>query len=346
MPESLVQSGRRRASLVGRYGERRPGGRAKVGSVTDELPAVTVADGAAWRAWLQEHHGDDRGVWLTLAKKGGAAPTRLTYDEALEEALCHGWIDGQIRGGGKHSYRQRFTPRTPRSGWSKRNVAIAERLIAEGRMQVRDSPRWSAPRPTAVGTRPTPDRRASRCRPISPQPWTPSPRRGRCSRTSTAGIATPSSTASRRRSVPRPGADASSSSSPCSRGEKPSTPTPRRGRQDVAPGVLRGVAEQVARLVDGVEGLVAPHRPPQLHPVVEALAHLVRRRRDGHVGVRDVEDLVAQPSVSRQRCTICPRSRVSMYAKTFRRRSAGSDRNGGNISAYSCGSITLLIRSP
>ena len=103
--------------------------------MTDELPALTVADGIAWRAWLKEHHGADRGVWRTLAKKGGAAPTSLTYDEALEEALCHGWIDGQIRGGDKDSYRQRFTPRTPRSGWSKRNVAIAERLMAEGRMQ-------------------------------------------------------------------------------------------------------------------------------------------------------------------------------------------------------------------
>ncbi len=103
--------------------------------MTDELPALTVADGAAWRAWLKEHHGADRGVWLTVAKKGAPAPTSLTYDEALEEALCHGWIDGQIRGGDEDSYRQRFTPRTPRSGWSKRNVAIAERLMAEGRMQ-------------------------------------------------------------------------------------------------------------------------------------------------------------------------------------------------------------------
>lgn len=107
----------------------------QVGRVSDELPALTVADGAAWLAWLQEHHGDDRGVWLTLARKGAAAPTSLTYDGALEEALCHGWIDGQIRVGDEYSYRQRFTPRTPRSAWSKRNVATAERLIAEGRMQ-------------------------------------------------------------------------------------------------------------------------------------------------------------------------------------------------------------------
>ncbi|GAB3065950.1 YdeI family protein [Intrasporangium mesophilum] len=103
--------------------------------MSDELPALTVADRAAWRSWLREHDGDDRGVWLTLARKGAAEPTSLAYDEALEEALCHGWIDGQVRGGDKHSYRQRFTPRTPRSGWSKRNVAIAERLIAEGRME-------------------------------------------------------------------------------------------------------------------------------------------------------------------------------------------------------------------
>ena len=103
--------------------------------MSDDLLALTVADGAAWRAWLQEHHGDDRGVWLTLARKGAAAPTSLTYAEALEEALCHGWIDGQIRRGDKDSYRQRFTPRTARSAWSKRNVAIAELLMAEGRMQ-------------------------------------------------------------------------------------------------------------------------------------------------------------------------------------------------------------------
>ena len=69
--------------------------RAKVGSVSDELLALTVADGAAWRAWLKEHHGDDRGVWLTLAKKGAAAPTSLTYDEALEEALCRGGSTGR-----------------------------------------------------------------------------------------------------------------------------------------------------------------------------------------------------------------------------------------------------------
>ena len=73
-------------------------------------------------------------MWLTLAKKGATEPTSLTYYQALEEAMCHGWIDGQVRGGDERSYRQRFTPRRPRSGWSKRNAAIAERLITEERM--------------------------------------------------------------------------------------------------------------------------------------------------------------------------------------------------------------------
>jgi uncharacterized protein YdeI (YjbR/CyaY-like superfamily) len=74
-------------------------------------------------------------VWLSLAKKGKTEPTSLTYDEALEEALCHGWIDGQVRRGDERTYRQRFTPRRTRSAWSKRNVALVERLTGEGRMR-------------------------------------------------------------------------------------------------------------------------------------------------------------------------------------------------------------------
>lgn len=75
------------------------------------------------------------GVWLVLAKKGTTHPTSLSYDQALEEALCHGWIDGQVRRRDEHSYRQRFTPRRARSAWSQRNVAIVERLLGEGRMR-------------------------------------------------------------------------------------------------------------------------------------------------------------------------------------------------------------------
>ncbi len=103
--------------------------------MADEHPALTVPDAAAWRTWLAEHHEESQEVWLRLAKKGETEPTRLTYDEALEEALCHGWIDGQVRRGDERTYRQRFTPRRARSAWSKRNVALVERLTSEGRMR-------------------------------------------------------------------------------------------------------------------------------------------------------------------------------------------------------------------
>ncbi len=99
-----------------------------------ELPELIVLDPLAWRAWLREHHDDSAGVWLVLAKKGTVQPTSLTYDQALEEALCHGWIDGQVGRRDEATYRQRFTPRRPRSTWSKRNTGIAKRLLAEGRM--------------------------------------------------------------------------------------------------------------------------------------------------------------------------------------------------------------------
>ncbi len=102
--------------------------------VGEELPELIVADVVAWRGWLAENHGEPRGVWLVLAKKGTSEPTSLSYDDALEEALCHGWIDGQVRRRDERTFRQRFTPRRARSAWSKRNVAIVERLTATGRM--------------------------------------------------------------------------------------------------------------------------------------------------------------------------------------------------------------------
>jgi len=103
--------------------------------MADELPELVVRDAAAWRTWLAGHHADPVGVWLVLAKKGTEKPTSLTYDQALEEALCHGWIDGQAGRRDEATYRQRFTPRRRRSAWSKRNTGIAERLIAEDRMR-------------------------------------------------------------------------------------------------------------------------------------------------------------------------------------------------------------------
>jgi uncharacterized protein YdeI (YjbR/CyaY-like superfamily) len=73
-------------------------------------------------------------VWLVLAKKGTTEPTSLTYGQALEEALCHGWIDGQIGRRDERTFRQRFTPRRARSAWSERNVGHVARLFREGRM--------------------------------------------------------------------------------------------------------------------------------------------------------------------------------------------------------------------
>lgn len=103
--------------------------------MADELEQLLVADAAAWRRWLGRNHERERGVWLALAKKGSRGATTLTYGEALEEALCHGWIDGQVRRNDEHTYHQRFTPRRARSAWSARNVGIVARLEADGRMK-------------------------------------------------------------------------------------------------------------------------------------------------------------------------------------------------------------------
>jgi uncharacterized protein YdeI (YjbR/CyaY-like superfamily) len=121
--------------------------------VAEDLPELTVADATAWRAWLGDHHDRKPGVWLVLAKKGTTQPTNLSYDQALDEALCHGWIDGQVQRRDEITYRQRFTPRRARSPWSARNVRIIARLVAEGRMhpagraeveRARTDGRWGA----------------------------------------------------------------------------------------------------------------------------------------------------------------------------------------------------------
>jgi uncharacterized protein YdeI (YjbR/CyaY-like superfamily) len=130
----------------------------------DDPPELVVADAAAWRAWLTENHTELAGVWLVLAKKGttgrgspsersAPCPTSLNYDQALDEALCHGWIDGQVRRRDEATFRQRFTPRRARSPWSQRNVEIIARLGTQGRMhpaglaeveRAKDDGRWDA----------------------------------------------------------------------------------------------------------------------------------------------------------------------------------------------------------
>jgi uncharacterized protein YdeI (YjbR/CyaY-like superfamily) len=108
-----------------------------MGVMAEPLPELLLPDVEHWRSWLAEHADDDRGVRLVLAKKGADAPTTLTYDAALQEALCHGWIDGQTGRRDEATYLIRFTPRRSRSMWSKRNVAYVGRLVEEGRMQPR-----------------------------------------------------------------------------------------------------------------------------------------------------------------------------------------------------------------
>lgn len=102
-------------------------------SPKDDLPILQFDGPAAWANWLERNHGT-AGAWLKLAKKGSGVTT-VTYAEALEEALCHGWIDGQVSRHDESFYLQRFTPRTKRSKWSANNRDKVESLIAEGRMK-------------------------------------------------------------------------------------------------------------------------------------------------------------------------------------------------------------------
>jgi uncharacterized protein YdeI (YjbR/CyaY-like superfamily) len=94
----------------------------------------TFASPAAWRAWLARNRGTSSGLWLRFFKKATGRQV-LSHAGALEEALCWGWIDGQARPYDDSSWLQRYSPRRPRSKWSKRNCEIARQLIRDGRMQ-------------------------------------------------------------------------------------------------------------------------------------------------------------------------------------------------------------------
>ena len=102
-----------------------------------QLASLTVADAAAWRAWLAAHHSTSPGCWLELAKKGVVTPTSLSLEQAVEVSLSYGWINGQARKStpGSTTHAGRFTPRGKQSVWSQKNVAIVEKLLADGRMQ-------------------------------------------------------------------------------------------------------------------------------------------------------------------------------------------------------------------
>ena len=101
---------------------------------SDNLPIMFFQTQQDWEAWLKEYHVALKGIWLKIAKKEARTPS-VSYAEALEGALCYGWIDGQKAAFDDKYWLQKFTPRTAKSIWSKVNCSKVEALIAEGRMQ-------------------------------------------------------------------------------------------------------------------------------------------------------------------------------------------------------------------
>lgn len=137
--------------------------------VPDDLPIVPFESAAAFEAWLEREHERARGVWVKMAKKTSGIAT-VTYAEALEVALCVGWIDGQKRSFDEDWFLQRFTPRKPRSRWSKINTGHVERLLAAGRMRpaglaqveaARADGRWTDAYGGQADARPHPDFQAA-----------------------------------------------------------------------------------------------------------------------------------------------------------------------------------------
>jgi uncharacterized protein YdeI (YjbR/CyaY-like superfamily) len=135
----------------------------------DGLPVLELADRQTWAAWLDAEHGSSPGVWLRIAK-AGAGVRSVSYAEALDVALCHGWIDGQKRPLDDRFWLQRFTPRKGRSRWSKRNRGRAEELIAAGEMapaglaeveRARGDGRWEAAYDSPATATVPPDLRAA-----------------------------------------------------------------------------------------------------------------------------------------------------------------------------------------
>ena len=117
-----------------------------------ELPTLSFANKKKWADWLAKQHDNSAGVWLKVAKKDSGIAS-VTYDEALESALCYGWIDGQKKGFDDKYWLQKFTRRGPKSVWSKINTEKAEKLIASGEMKpaglktieaARQDGRWAA----------------------------------------------------------------------------------------------------------------------------------------------------------------------------------------------------------
>ena len=99
-----------------------------------DAPIMAFQTPEAWARWLSAHHSRSEGIWVQFHKKASGKPT-ITHAEALDEALCYGWIDGQIKPHDHESWLHKFTPRRARSVWSKRNTEHIARLTAAGRMK-------------------------------------------------------------------------------------------------------------------------------------------------------------------------------------------------------------------
>ena len=133
-----------------------------------ELPVILFESQEDWSTWLAEHHASSAGLWLRIAKKGSRLSS-ISYAEALECALCHGWIDGQKKAHDDESWLQKFTARRSKSLWSKINRERAEVLIQAGRMQAaglkeveraKADGRWAAAYDPAKGAEVPPDLQA------------------------------------------------------------------------------------------------------------------------------------------------------------------------------------------
>jgi len=103
-------------------------------STKPDLPVIPFVSQALWEQWLDQNHAVSKGIWLQMFKKNSGIAS-VNYAQALDVALCYGWIDGQLKSIDGLSYMQRFTPRRPKSIWSKRNIEHIARLITEGRMK-------------------------------------------------------------------------------------------------------------------------------------------------------------------------------------------------------------------
>jgi uncharacterized protein YdeI (YjbR/CyaY-like superfamily) len=120
--------------------------------VKPDYTIIAFKNAAIWRQWLNENHATTDGVWLRIYKKASNTPT-VSRAEALDEALCYGWIDGQGKSYDEVSYLQKFTPRRARSMWSKRNIEHIQRLTEHGLMmpaglaeveRAKEDGRWAA----------------------------------------------------------------------------------------------------------------------------------------------------------------------------------------------------------